>query len=107
MYNVKISKIEIHEKYIDRYKINYDYDFAIISLDCDLKFDYRVAPVCLGQFSDPSAYENRNAVAIGWGSVKCWNSTPFKLQVMTYECMLYIFFNPNSTGGEGKIRPLL
>ena len=56
MYSVKISKIERHSKFNES---TADYDVAIITLNCDLEFDHRVAPVCLGQFSDPSKYENR------------------------------------------------
>ena len=79
MYNVRTSKIEIHEGY-DRKKK--DYDFAIISLDCDLEYDHGVAPVCLSQPLDPSLHENRDAVAIGWGRTKCKNNHPSKLQVI-------------------------
>ena len=80
MYDVKISKIEIHENY-DR-KTFLDYDFAIISLDCDLEYDPGVAPICLSQSSDPSLHENRDVVVIGWGRKKCKNNLPSMLQVI-------------------------
>ena len=80
MYNVKISKIEIHSNY--KKTEGYDYDFAIISLDCDLEYDHGVAPICLSQSSNPSLHENRDAVAIGWGRTKCKNNVPSKLQVI-------------------------
>ena len=89
MYNVKISKIEIHRNY--KIKRN-DYDFAIISLDCDLEYDHGVAPVCLGQIHNPSLYENRDTVAVGWGRTECVNNHPTKLQVMVSISFVFLVF---------------
>ena len=90
MYNVKISKIEIHSNY--KKTEAYDYDFAIISLDCDLEYDHGVAPVCLGQTHNPSLYENRDTVAVGWGMTECVNNNPTKLQVMLSISLVFLVF---------------
>ena len=67
MYMVKVKDVEIHKKFTatlySGFVYEYNYDFAIITLDCDLSFDERIiGPVCLPkkECNNPSAYENED-----------------------------------------------
>ena len=68
MYMVKVANVEIHKKYTsttysDGNVDEYNYDFAIFTLDCELSFDERIiGPVCLPtkECNNPSAYENED-----------------------------------------------
>ena len=69
MYMVKINNIEIHEKYDKNKKYKIEFDFAIITLDCEIDFDEKVAPVCLPKeaaCNNPTSYENRSASSTGF-----------------------------------------
>ena len=78
MYMVKINNIEIHEKYNKNKKYRSEFDFAIITLDCEIDFDEKVAPVCLPKeaaCNNPTSYENRSASSTGFGVAK-WTQYP-------------------------------
>merc|ERR1719186_679999 len=90
---VNIANYEIHENFTHHRYGNtelvyeYDYDFSIITLHCELDLNYRLAPVCLPtkECETPSLFEEKEAWTTGWGiAMKNYSVVyPSKLQVAT------------------------
>ena len=65
----KVCNITIHPRY-DADPKTPDYDFGILTLCEEIIWSNKVSPVCLPNRSGRgSMYENKNAVAIGWGKI--------------------------------------